>query len=91
MYSQIIARSWADDAFAQELIAHPRKVLVAHGITVPEEVDIKVLPGQHDFALREGSPRPTLELPLPKRPADLDQASLQKVLEHWPGTYGWFC
>jgi hypothetical protein len=90
LYSQIVAKSWADDAFAHTFIAHPRKVLADHGITVPEGVQVKVVAGETDLVVRADPPPGTLELPLPGRPADLDQASLQKVLKYWPG-YDIFC
>lgn len=84
IYSEIIARSWADKGFAQRLIAHPRDVLAEHGIRIPEDLEVKVMPGQLDVVLRHSEQVPVLELPLPNKPAELDQASLDKVLKYWP-------
>lgn len=42
-YAKLIARAWSDESFKKELLADPRTVLAAHGITVPEGVNLQVL------------------------------------------------
>lgn len=91
LYPQLIARSWADEAFAQQLIAQPRQVLAKYGIKFPEEIEVKVVAGQNEVVFRPGSPQGTLELPLPGKPSDLDQESLQNVFRHWPFECLIFC
>ena len=41
--AKVIARVWSDEAFKERLIADPKAVLAAEGISVPSGVDIKVV------------------------------------------------
>ena len=67
-YAQVIARAWSDESFKKELLADPRAVLAAHGITVPEGVNLQVLEEKENMrylvlpAVPDGYP-----------PAELDQ------------------
>jgi hypothetical protein len=67
-YAKLIARAWSDESFKKELLADPRTVLAAHGITVPEGVNIQVLEEKENVrylilpAVPDGYP-----------PAELDQ------------------
>ena len=41
--AKLIAKVWSDEAFKERLIADPKAVLAAEGISVPSGVDIKVV------------------------------------------------
>lgn len=43
MYSKVIARAWADDAYRQRLNQDPGGVLADAGITVPAGVEVRVV------------------------------------------------
>jgi hypothetical protein len=40
---QVVARAWADEAFKQRLLAEPHAVLKEHGISLREDVTVRVL------------------------------------------------
>ncbi len=82
IYSEIIARAWADDDFRRELIADPKKVLNEYGFAVPKDFEVTVNPGEPETNV--SFDRCHLHLPLPDRPADLDPPALQAVLKAWP-------
>jgi hypothetical protein len=42
-YAKLIAKVWSDASFKERLLADPRAVLEAEGISVPPGVDVKVL------------------------------------------------
>jgi hypothetical protein len=58
-YARIVARSWSDSAFREEMIADPKGVLSRHRIAVPDHVVIRVKPD---------SDKTMVELGLPSRP-----------------------
>jgi hypothetical protein len=58
-YARIVARSWSDSAFREEMIANPKEVLSRHRIAVPDHVVIRVKPD---------SDKTSVELGLPSRP-----------------------
>jgi hypothetical protein len=58
-YARIVARSWSDSAFREEMIANPKEVLSRHRIAVPDHVVIHVNPD---------SDKTMVELGLPSRP-----------------------
>ena len=58
-YARIVARSWSDSAFREEMIANPKEVLSRHRIAVPDHVVIRVKPD---------SDKTMVELGLPSRP-----------------------
>jgi len=54
LWSQIIARVWADEEFKQSFLSDPRGILAEHGIDMPDGVEIKVVedtPGVRHFVL----------------------------------------
>lgn len=57
---QLLARCRNDPAFQAQLLAQPRDTLAAAGITLPENVEVRVLQSTPD----------KLYLPVPPRPAD---------------------
>jgi len=42
-YAQIIARAWADEGFKARLLREPAKVLRESGISVPDDVEVRVV------------------------------------------------
>jgi hypothetical protein len=70
-YAQVVAKAWSDDAFRSELMKNPREVLHAHGISIPESVEITIKPGTGPVKL---------ELPLPAKPAGIDAATLECLM-----------
>lgn len=42
LWSQIVAKAWADDKFKQRLLADPAAVLKENGLTVPAGLTVKV-------------------------------------------------
>ncbi len=61
VYSRIVAKAWADEAFKQRLLADPKATLQAEGLTFPEGAEVRVT-------------EPTDQLyyfPLPPKPAGL--------------------
>ncbi len=43
LWSQLVARAWADEGLKQRLLSDPRAVLLEHGFDVPEGMEIRVL------------------------------------------------
>ncbi len=43
VYSRIVAKAWADEAFKQRLLADPKATLVAEGLTFPEGDEVRVV------------------------------------------------
>lgn len=69
---KLIARAWQDESFKQELISNPRSAFEKEGITLPENIEVRVV---------EESPN-TFYLVLPVRPsetAELSEAELESV------------
>jgi hypothetical protein len=42
-WSQVVANAWCDEGFKQSLLADPATVLREHGITLPTEVNLRVV------------------------------------------------
>ena len=42
-YAKLIAKAWSDESFKERLLADPRTVLEAEGISVPPGVYVKVV------------------------------------------------
>jgi hypothetical protein len=76
-YSQLIAKTWSDEAFKQQLLADPTTTLRAAGIEVPANVSFRVV---------EDSPN-VIHLVLPSKPAssELDDQDLERVSGGWDG------
>lgn len=69
---KLIARTWQDEAFKQELLNNHRAAFEKEGITLPESIKVAVV---------EESPN-SLYLVLPKKPsetAELSEAELESV------------
>lgn len=64
---QVIAKTWSDEQFKQQLLADPNGVLSAAGVEIPNGVTVKVV---------EETDQQTY-LVLPTKPADLDVSDLQ--------------
>jgi hypothetical protein len=60
-YAKMIAKAWSDASFKERLLADPRAVLEAEGISVPPGVDVKVLE-QTDMQLFLVIPTPPLDV-----------------------------
>ena len=43
LWSQLVARAWADEGFKQRLLSDPRGVLTEYGFDVPEGIEVRVL------------------------------------------------
>ncbi len=55
--AKLIAMAWSDESFKERLMADPRAVLEAEGISVPQGVDVKVVE-QTDTQIFFVIPRP---------------------------------
>jgi hypothetical protein len=42
-YAKVVAKAWSDESFKESLIADPKAVLAAEGISFPSGTDIKVV------------------------------------------------
>ena len=61
VWPEIVRRAWTDEVFAAELSANPAEVLIRHGVSVPEGLNLKlVCDDQH-----------VQHLVLPRNPLDL--------------------
>ena len=43
IWGEIVARAWRDEAFKQQLITNPKKVLTDAGMTVDEGVEVQII------------------------------------------------
>lgn len=68
-YSRIIARTWADPAFKQRLLANPEAVLREEGVAPPPGKKVKVVENTDD----------TVYLVLPRAPEELSDEQLSQV------------
>jgi len=89
LYSHVVAKAWADDAFRAKLKSKPKKVLEENGIVLPKEIKVTIDETAQDVTYKLADH--TLILPLPGRPADLDQQTLSNVLDNWPDCCFIFC
>src|SRR5687767_10301141 len=69
-YARVVAKSWIDPEFREKLIADPKAALGEHGIPVPDDVVISVMPGAE---------RTRVELALPARPEMSDEVLERKA------------
>ncbi len=65
VWGEILAQSWSDPAYRQQVAADPTAVLKARGIEVPEGVVFSVAPVENTTDLHSS----VLVLPFPERPA----------------------
>lgn len=70
-YSALVARAWSDDKFKQDLINDPAGTLSGLGVTIPEDVDIKVV---------EDSPS-VVHLVIPRRPGEVSEEDIEAALK----------
>jgi len=76
-YAKVIAKAWSDASFKEKLLADPRAVLEAEGISVPPGVDVKVVE-QTDKQLF---------FVLPARPEDIGSIDVeQRLAASWCST-----
>ena len=68
---ELIRRAWDDDAFKEKLKSDPKSALAEVGISVPDEITIKVVESSAD----------THYLVLPGTPADAGYASSDEFKE----------
>ncbi|MET0712929.1 MAG: NHLP leader peptide family RiPP precursor [Jiangellaceae bacterium] len=75
LYSKVIAKAWADDAYKQRLSDDPSGVLADAGITVPAGVEVRVV---------EDTPT-VVHLVVPAAPADgeISEEALGQVSGGW--------
>ena len=71
IWGEIVARAWRDEAFKQELIANPKKVLSDAGMTVDEGVEVQII---------EDTPS-TRHLVFPVAPSGAGQSLSEEQLE----------
>jgi len=72
VYAKIVARTWVDEAFHQELLKAPGKVLSREGLTLADYLEVELVPGQ------TGPPK--VQLPLPAKPPNVDAQSIRELL-----------
>jgi Nitrile hydratase, alpha chain len=68
-WSQLIAKSWADEGFKQKLLADPAATLKAEGVEVPAGLSIKAV--QNDDKV--------FYLVIPAKPTDLSDVDVEKA------------
>jgi hypothetical protein len=66
---QVIAKTWSDEAFKQQLIADPRAVLEAEGAVLPAGLEIKAVADTDRV----------FHLVLPMKPTHLSDLDLDKI------------
>lgn len=72
--SRVIARCWVDEAFKNALITHPKRVMRAYGLQIPEGVSVSVHDGALEWRITgSGLSRVVhYEIPIPPKP-DADE------------------
>ena len=78
---EVIAKSWSDPAFKQQLIDSPTDVLKQQGIDLPEGKEIKVLVDDEH----------TQNLVIPQKPDQLSDEDLSNTAGGICCTQGCFC
>ena len=48
LYTKVVAKAWADEAYKQRLLNDPQKVLTEEGVEIPEGVNIHVTEKPHE-------------------------------------------
>ena len=70
--ANLIARAWQDEAFKQQLMSDPKSAIVAAGISLPENIEVK--------AIEETSSTFYLVIPQPPRQEEeFSDAELEAV------------
>jgi hypothetical protein len=78
-WARVVAKTWTDPAFKQQLLESPAAVLGAEGLPLLHDVEIRIVSGEGRF---------TMEIPLPDRPIDLDGELIDDLLEDLEGGKG---
>jgi len=60
--AQIVTRAWSDEGFKARLLREPAQVLREHGISVPDDVEIRVVENTDRIVHLVLPPRPQEEL-----------------------------
>jgi hypothetical protein len=70
-YGQIVAKAWADPSFKARLLNDAKTVLSEHGITMPADVEVRIIEDQDKV----------VHLPLPRQPSgeELSEDQLANV------------
>ncbi len=76
IYSRIVAKAWADEAFKQRLLADPKATLQAEGLTYPEDAEVHVMESTNQ----------RIYLPLPPKPVGLSIEELSEIAAGTAGT-----
>lgn len=71
-WPEVVAKAWLDPAFKAKLLADPAAVLTAEGLPMIDGVAVEVV---------EGGQAPSLRLPLPPVPADVEAEDLQAMID----------
>jgi hypothetical protein len=77
-WSQLIAKSWADEGFKQKLLADPVATLRAEGVKVPAGLSVKAM--QNDDKV--------FYLVIPAKPTDLSDVDVEKAASSWCASTG---
>lgn len=75
VWSKIVAKAWADPDFKKRLIADPKAIFAAEGLTLPENKEIKIL--------EDTASAVHLVLPLPPE----DEGDLESMEERLAATF----
>lgn len=82
-YSKIVARSWVDEAFFDELVSKPKATLDANGLATPDDADVRIITVEHSNTgegsiegqharWQKGEETGTYELYISLKPDDFD-------------------
>jgi hypothetical protein len=75
-YAQIVAKAWGDDKLRERLLSNPKEVLREHGYPIADDVQVKVT---------AGGGAPSIDLPFPEKPPNLDARKIEEYLNHAMG------
>jgi hypothetical protein len=87
LYSEVVARSWSDEGFRNDLLANPKKVLLDNGFDFLQDFQVKIAIDADKANFIPGPGKGTIEFPLPNKPDDLDAKALRSILSKWPHHY----
>ena len=73
-YAHILSRAWLNDDFMNRLLKNPSEVLQANGFTLPPNANVKMNAGGK--TVKWDPATSTLDLPLPNRPANVQDAEI---------------